>query len=1150
MANYLPVLLVSVANTHTIPDDSSLSTQPRAQVDYLSHEWQEEDVWRSWRNMTRQKNEIANGVRLENASWRTWWKQRNKLKTITPETLNWLKDSDVTWLYGPLHTAVDWTPPARPQLERNNSSQIPVNPPRHKPILKHRSISELLTSDLPASPLFSPPESGDEARPQLSGALLVPSDNANLDAQKPLITTPHILKRPGLVHTKSDTHITRWGPSRVFRKDSPPRIDPPGTSSGVATNQHHKPRTHDRFSQSQIRASSSQDSNSSTGTSTTSVRDIGSRRSSSHNTHKKKHISFNTFVEQYIAIEKPNKVDEALRVSDSRRWDYDDGYEEDEEDIADEEDEAWDGRTRHHQLSGSAIAGSDSDSGEDESRELEEDDDDDDVLEMRPSAYSHLKNPPKKQQGIRSSSTSASMSTSSSTSTSTSSRSISPSSGHWRKASDSPTSSAHSSSSIPTGTSSRRSSTTSTCRPRFNWQAPRTRPRTRSGSDHRPRFPLQQLSLPVHVTIAPIAPTILKTTDAGFGGWAEGFGDEGGSDDGLWSGKWGGDGGREKEKKAIQEDGESTPVELVYVPPPFIGRYNVGLGVGTEEEDIDDMTGERDTPNPVSRSSALRTTGHPSSILVKDSEVGRSDSSAASTITPSSPIPTVIIESLPQPTSQDKLQQTMPRQLQADESAHAGDGKLQGNISRRYAGPEEAYDDGERHSRSRSRSRSRTPSPAVLPTPSIDHALVPQDTHDATCPPTRGRSLSVSPPHAPSSSSLLSPPQRGRSSSSYQDLSTRCQQAPIRPSRGRSSTRTPPSSSYSDREQRHGSGGSPIGGLSPEGSFVGVASIVGGAYASGRTDRERQKERERRDDRESFRERDGGRERGRDRTGKRLSQSLSPEFESGNMKREGSSSNEGRTGRTAPPSTIGRTPSSRSPVEEACAHSIGDERQIHYDAQIDAALSSASVVAKTPTRATEVLMDNVNHSCIPPIQQADNNHYITSGHASEDVQRVIQPTPSNTPVITMRTPPAGLVGSNVDTSTNHSRAHYEYQASPQIHLQSNTSSLSSSASPSYHHQVLTQSSMTLHSSTNNTSTMPGTQSPANAKSPLFVPLPHPVEPSTSLSISLPGNNALLSPPRSPGSPGSPTGKEASIVEKAVGIVSSAGAYLGFWHHMS
>ncbi|KAF8317761.1 uncharacterized protein EI90DRAFT_3084903 [Cantharellus anzutake] len=59
-------------------------------VDYLSHNWEEEaDVWASWRYTTKNKNDIAHGVRLENASWRTWWKQRNRLKTVSPETLNW-----------------------------------------------------------------------------------------------------------------------------------------------------------------------------------------------------------------------------------------------------------------------------------------------------------------------------------------------------------------------------------------------------------------------------------------------------------------------------------------------------------------------------------------------------------------------------------------------------------------------------------------------------------------------------------------------------------------------------------------------------------------------------------------------------------------------------------------------------------------------------------------------------------------------------------------------------------------------------------------------------------------------------------------------------------------------------------------------------
>lgn len=73
-----------------VPDDSNVQTRlPSICVDYLSHDWQEDDVWTSWKAMTKHKSEIANGVRLENASWRTWAKQRGRLKTISPETLNW-----------------------------------------------------------------------------------------------------------------------------------------------------------------------------------------------------------------------------------------------------------------------------------------------------------------------------------------------------------------------------------------------------------------------------------------------------------------------------------------------------------------------------------------------------------------------------------------------------------------------------------------------------------------------------------------------------------------------------------------------------------------------------------------------------------------------------------------------------------------------------------------------------------------------------------------------------------------------------------------------------------------------------------------------------------------------------------------------------
>lgn len=70
-------------------DDTAVSSRPSRQVDYLSHDWREEDIWSSWRYIISKRSEFANSARLENASWRTWMKARNNLKTISPEELNW-----------------------------------------------------------------------------------------------------------------------------------------------------------------------------------------------------------------------------------------------------------------------------------------------------------------------------------------------------------------------------------------------------------------------------------------------------------------------------------------------------------------------------------------------------------------------------------------------------------------------------------------------------------------------------------------------------------------------------------------------------------------------------------------------------------------------------------------------------------------------------------------------------------------------------------------------------------------------------------------------------------------------------------------------------------------------------------------------------
>lgn len=122
-------------------DDTSLEDEPSRHVDYLSHDWREEDIWSSWRYVTSRRNDYSNGVRLENASWRTWAKAKHNLKTISPESLNWLKDCDVTWLYGPLKSSVGREsspspPPSR--LETPNSYRD------KKPILKKKTASEAM----------------------------------------------------------------------------------------------------------------------------------------------------------------------------------------------------------------------------------------------------------------------------------------------------------------------------------------------------------------------------------------------------------------------------------------------------------------------------------------------------------------------------------------------------------------------------------------------------------------------------------------------------------------------------------------------------------------------------------------------------------------------------------------------------------------------------------------------------------------------------------------------------------------------------------------------------------------------------------------------------------------------------------------------
>ncbi|KAK8844076.1 hypothetical protein IAR55_006870 [Kwoniella newhampshirensis] len=260
MAQIIPSITSLPSDSGAAPSVEDIQDRlPSICVDYLSHDWSEKDIWASWRNMTRHKHEIANGVRLENASWRTWQKQRNKLKTISPETLNWLKDSDVTWLYGPLHTAD--VEPVRPLKIASTDERLGIDRPNpsniKKPILKHRTLSEMLTIPMPSSPILEASNNNDD-------------DDDSMDGER---------ERPILLQTKSDTNIIRN--RTMARQKSPPRG--PFPSSGNASGKE-------------------------TPADPAAAVPLTSPVSSEAQHSGKKHISFNTFVEQCVAVDSPQDV--------------------------------------------------------------------------------------------------------------------------------------------------------------------------------------------------------------------------------------------------------------------------------------------------------------------------------------------------------------------------------------------------------------------------------------------------------------------------------------------------------------------------------------------------------------------------------------------------------------------------------------------------------------------------------------------------------------------------------------------------------------------------------------------------------------------------------------------------------------------------
>lgn len=69
---FIPIAIMESSGlVERVADDSAVQPLPSRHVNYLSHNWKEEDIWSSWRFIVSKRKGYDNSVRLENASWRT-----------------------------------------------------------------------------------------------------------------------------------------------------------------------------------------------------------------------------------------------------------------------------------------------------------------------------------------------------------------------------------------------------------------------------------------------------------------------------------------------------------------------------------------------------------------------------------------------------------------------------------------------------------------------------------------------------------------------------------------------------------------------------------------------------------------------------------------------------------------------------------------------------------------------------------------------------------------------------------------------------------------------------------------------------------------------------------------------------------------------
>lgn len=170
---------VILKNTTKQSHNNSCVLTDFAAIDYFQFDFTELELHDSWKVVHNARvnrcfiPHSTDVARLENLSWRRWTKVKYNLKEVSPESVDWYKDCDVTWLYGPMvrneQSACNFGFAKPETTTQEDATQLAT------PVTRTNSLSSLTsTSTLDSDVLFSDEEEEEEEEEECDDCSIKP----------------------------------------------------------------------------------------------------------------------------------------------------------------------------------------------------------------------------------------------------------------------------------------------------------------------------------------------------------------------------------------------------------------------------------------------------------------------------------------------------------------------------------------------------------------------------------------------------------------------------------------------------------------------------------------------------------------------------------------------------------------------------------------------------------------------------------------------------------------------------------------------------------------------------------------------------------------------------------------------------------------